>query len=224
MPLNLFMLKCKLIIFDLDGTLLNTFEDLGNSVNYVLKKYGYPLHSMDNYKTFIGNGIDNLLTRSLPEDFADGEKFQCIRKDFVEHYEAHKYDLTRPYEGILNLLRELSEKEIQLAVASNKYDAATKELVARYFGEFEFQAVLGHREDKPKKPNPTIVYDILESTGISNEETLYVGDSAVDMKTAYNSDVRSVGVTWGFRSEEELRENYADFIVHHPREILQIVG
>jgi phosphoglycolate phosphatase len=213
----------KLLIFDLDGTLLNTYEDLGNAVNYVLEKNNFPTYELILYKTFVGNGIDNLLRKCLPPDFSNEKHFQEIRADFVQNYEAHKFDRTHPYEGIMDLLRELNSSGIKLAVASNKYHKATVELVERYFSEINWEVVFGHRENKPKKPDPTIVFDILEISQTSKEETLYIGDSSVDMKTASNAGVKSIGVTWGFRTEEELRTHQADFIVHHPGEILGII-
>lgn len=217
------MQTIKLLIFDLDGTLLNTYEDLGNAVNYVLEKNNFPTHELILYKTFVGNGIDNLLKRCLPSDFEDEMHFMQIRQDFVQYYEAHKFDRTYPYEGIMDLLRELNSSGIKFAVASNKYHEATMELVERYFSEINWEVVFGHRENKPKKPDPTIVFDILEIAQTSKEETLYIGDSSVDMKTASNAGMKSIGVTWGFRTEKELRTHQADFIVHHPREILGII-
>lgn len=216
-------MNIQLIIFDLDGTLLNTYEDLGNAVNHVLAKYNFPIHELILYKTFVGNGIDNLLKKCLPTDFSDETLFQAIRKDFVEFYEANKYNQTHPYEGIFDLLRELKSQQIKLAVASNKYHEATVELVTRYFPETEFEVVFGHRIDHPKKPDPQIVHDIVEITGISKQQTLYVGDSSVDMLTAQNAGIQSIGVTWGFRSEKELRDHQADYIVHQPDEILELL-
>ncbi|MET3731170.1 HAD-IA family hydrolase [Moheibacter stercoris] len=216
--------KIKLIIFDLDGTLLNTYEDLGNSVNYVLAKYGFPTHELELYRTFIGNGIDNLLKTCLPENFHDEVKFQQIRKEFVTHYEAHKYDLTRPYDGIQELLQELQAREFKLAIASNKYHEATVNLVKRYFPSISFDVVLGHRIGEAKKPNPSILMQIMNETQINQEKTLFVGDSGVDMMTASNADVKSIGVTWGFRTEEELRNHAASKIIHQPLNLLKLIN
>jgi len=213
-----------LIIFDLDGTLLNTLEDLADSVNFILSENDFPDHPLEDYKTFVGRGIDDLLRRSLPKDFENPEKFMQIRRNFVEHYEAHKFNKTKPYDGILDLLDELIQSNIQLAVASNKYHAATVELVGRYFAKIPFVAAFGHRKDKLKKPAPQIVEDILQIAKTGKENTLYVGDSSVDMKTAKSAGVKSIGVTWGFRSEEELKENGADFIIHHPKELMEVLG
>lgn len=209
----------ELIIFDLDGTLLNTYKDLGNAVNHVLAKYDFPTHDLEAYKTFVGNGIDDLLQQCLPIDFTKKVDFQTIRNEFVEFYEANKFNLTEPYEGIIDLLHELNDRNIQLAVASNKYHEATVELVDKYFSEIKFKVVFGHRKNKPKKPNPTIVLDILEQTKMRADKTMFIGDSSVDMQTAINANVKSIGVTWGFRSEEELRKNGANYIITHPSEI-----
>lgn len=209
----------ELIIFDLDGTLLNTYKDLGNAVNHFLAKYEFPTHDLEDYKTFVGNGIDDLLQQCLPIDFAKKVDFQTIRNEFVKFYEANKYNLTEPYEGIIDLLHELNDRNIQLAVASNKYHEATVELVDKYFSEIIFKVVFGHRKNKPKKPNPTIVFDILEQTKVHADKTLFIGDSSVDMQTAINANVKSIGVAWGFRSEKELRDSGANYIVHHPSEI-----
>lgn len=216
-------MKKNLVIFDLDGTLLNTYEDLGNAVNYVLAKYNYPTHDLIAYKTFIGNGIDNLLKTCLPSEFSNEELYAFIRKEFVNYYEANKYNLTHPYEGIMDLLQELESKSIKLAIASNKYHEATVELTNRYFPEIKFDLVLGHRTNEPKKPDPKILLDILNQTQSTKEQSFFVGDSSVDMKTAHYAKIESIGVTWGFRSEEELRNHQADYIVHQPNEILKFI-
>lgn len=216
-------MKKNLIIFDLDGTLLNTYEDLGIAVNYVLETYHFPTHDLNAYKTFIGNGIDNLLKTCLPKDFSDEKLFQIIRKDFVEFYEGNKFNHTHIYDGILELLYELKSKNIKLAIASNKYHEATVELVNRYFSEIQFDVIFGHRQDEPKKPDPKILLDILTQTNFSDSEAIFVGDSSVDIKTAHNANIESIGVTWGFRSEQELRNHQADFIVHQPSQILEFV-
>ncbi|MEG1793581.1 MAG: HAD family hydrolase [Rikenellaceae bacterium] len=213
----------KLVIFDLDGTLLNTIKDLGVSANYVLGRRGYPQHELSKYRYFVGNGIAKLLERALPEECRTKENVIDIKKDFMDYYSAHKADFTVPYQGIVPLLKELKEKGISLAVASNKYNSATTELITHYFGSGFFDFVYGQREGIAVKPDPTVVFDILKDAGLPKEDALYVGDSGVDMQTALNSGVRSVGVTWGFRDREELSANGACHIVDHPSEILQIV-
>ena len=213
----------KLVIFDLDGTLLNTIDDLATSTNYALQCAGYPQHDLFAYRYFVGNGINKLIERALPYDKKTESEIARLRKDFVEYYGKHMCDLSRPYEGIVSLLEALQERGIALAVASNKYQEATRKLIARFFPQIDFAVVFGQREGIPVKPDPAIVYDILRVTGVEKEETLYVGDTNVDMTTAINSGVRSVGVTWGFRPQLELEESGAKAIVHHPDEILSLL-
>lgn len=216
--------EMKLVIFDLDGTLLNTINDLATSTNYALRKFGYPEHEPADYRYFVGNGITKLVERALPEWARHEEQITQVKAEFVAYYSVHKSDLTVPYPGISELLEKLQQQQIKLAVASNKFDQATGELVHHYFGDRLFSIVLGQREGIPVKPNPAIVNDILEQTGVSRDEVLYVGDSGVDMQTARNAGVKSVGVTWGFRSRQELEENGALFVADQPAEILKICG
>jgi len=214
----------KLVIFDLDGTMLNTIDDLANSCNYILKKYNLPIHSVEKYKTFVGNGVKKLIERALPKEKINEEFVEKLHMKFVEYYSQHFEEKTVPYEGILKLLKDLSKKEVKLAVASNKFNSATRSLVKKYFREFEFSSVLGQREGIPIKPNPQIVYDVMnESDIIDKQEVIFVGDSGEDMKTATNAGIDSIGVLWGFRSKEELKENGAKHIVEKPENILDIL-
>ena len=213
----------KLVIFDLDGTLLNSLEDLAASTNYALRRHGYPEHELSAYRYFVGNGIDKLLERALPESVRTHENMLKIKEDFVVYYAVHKADFTAPYAGIPELLGELKKQGMLLAVASNKYHEATVVLIPEYFGEGLFDFVFGQREGVPIKPDPTIVFDIIKAAGVKKEEVLYVGDSGVDMQTAVNSGVTSIGVTWGFRDQRELLDNGACHIVNHPSEILEVI-
>lgn len=206
----------RLVIFDLDGTLLNTIDDLAASTNYALQLHGYPVHKPEEYRFFVGNGITKLIERALPEEARSENIVQAVRKEFVAYYQQHKTDLTRPYPGIPELLQGLKSEGVLLAVASNKYHEGTVELVEHYFGKDLFAVVLGHRENVPPKPDPAIVYEILRQTDIDKADTLYVGDSGVDMQTAANSGIRSIGVTWGFRPRRELEENGASQILEEP--------
>ncbi|WP_297928966.1 HAD family hydrolase [uncultured Coprobacter sp.] len=214
----------KLVIFDLDGTLLNTIRDLAGSTNYALRQCGFPEHETDAYNYFVGNGINKLFERALPEGERTSENIGRMRAFFLEHYTQNNTCLTVPYPGIPELLRELDHKGMALAVASNKYQEGTEKLVHHYFKDIVFSAVFGQREGIPVKPDPTIVKEILRVSGVSERETLYVGDSGVDMQTAAAATVISVGVTWGFRSREELIENGACHIVDSPAEILRLIG
>lgn len=213
----------KLVIFDLDGTLLNSIDDLGDSCNYILEKHGFPLHPLEAYRFFVGNGVAKLVERALPEDKRDSQFVEKIRQEFVAYYSLHAEDKTAPYDGIMDLLKGLSSEEVMLAVASNKFIAGTTALVKKYFGDFKFVSVLGQREGIPVKPDPRIVYDIMETSEIGKDEILYIGDTATDMLTAANAGVKSVGVEWGFRPKSELIENGADYIVQKPQQILDIV-
>ena len=214
------MQDIKLVIFDLDGTLLNTISDLAHSTNYALKQNGFPEHPVEAYRFFIGNGINKLFERALPENEKTEENVLRIRNTFIPYYDIHNADYTKPYDGIRELLTAMRLKGFTLAVASNKYQSATEKLIKYIFPDIFFIAVIGQREGMPVKPDPTIVYDILKIANVLPEETIYIGDSGVDMQTAANSNITSIGVTWGFRPREELEATGANYIVNHPKEIL----
>jgi len=213
----------QLVIFDLDGTLLNTIADLAHSTNYALQQNGYPIHQTEKYNFFVGNGINKLFERALPEGEKTEENILKIRKAFLPYYDEHNTDYSSPYPGIPELLDKLQQKRIKLAVASNKYQEATQKLIAFYFPHIEFVEVLGQREGVNVKPDPVIICDIVATTGIEKENILYVGDSGVDMQTAINANVTSCGVTWGFRPRTELESFQPDFIVDKAEEILHII-
>lgn len=213
----------KLIIFDLDGTLLNTINDLAVSANHALHQNSYPEHELHEYQFFVGNGITKLIERALPQEVRQESIILKLREEFVQYYQQHKTDLTCPYPGIPELLHELHSSNISLAVASNKYHQGTVELIHHYFGNSLFKIIAGQKENIPAKPHPAIVNNILEQIGISPCQTLYVGDSGVDMQTAKNSGITSIGVTYGFRPRQELKENGACYIVDKPEEIMEII-
>jgi phosphoglycolate phosphatase len=213
----------KLIIFDLDGTLLNTISDLAHSTNHALEKNGFPAHPIEAYKYFVGNGINKLFERALPEGEKTEENITKIRKSFLPYYDNHNTKYTEPYEGVPELLHILKSKGLKMAVASNKYQQATEKLINKYFPEISFTSVLGQREGIPAKPDPSVVFEILKIAGIPTAETLYVGDSGVDMKTAINSGVTSIGVTWGFRPRSELETNGAVYIADSTTDILNLI-
>ena len=213
----------KLVIFDLDGTLLNTIADLATATNQALAHFGYPTHEVPAYNYFVGNGINKLFERALPEKERNEENILKIRSRFVPYYDQHNADLSTPYPGIPELLTALQEKGIAIAVASNKYQAATEKLIKHYFPTIRFTAVLGQREGIPVKPDPTIIPEILSLSRIKKEDTLYVGDSNVDMQTAHNAQVEVAGVAWGFRPVSELEAFHPDHIVHKAEEIVQLI-
>ncbi len=214
----------RLAIFDLDGTLLNTIGDLAHAANYALASCGYPTHEIADYTMFVGNGIAKLLERALPESERTADNVERMRSYFIPYYTQHNTDYTLPYVGIPRLLNDLQSCGIQLAVASNKYQEATEKLIAHYFPDIRFCAVLGQREGIPVKPDPAIVYDILQLFPVACEEVLYIGDSGVDMSTAEAAGIVSVGVTWGFRSREELHAHHARYLVDTPSQIIDILS
>lgn len=214
----------RLVIFDLDGTLLNTIADLGDAANYALKKNGFPVHSVEKIQSMVGNGIERLLLRALPDGRKDAATLAMVKPDFIEYYDENNCRQTRPYDGIADILTTLQEKGVVLAVASNKYERATFKIIGHFFPDIKWAAIEGQTDTRPVKPDPAIVSDILAKTAIRRDDVLYVGDSATDMLTARNAGVESVGVTWGFRGETELRENGAAHIVESPGEILKYVG
>ena len=209
----------KLVIFDLDGTLLNTISDLGAACNHILENNGYPTHPLEAYRWFVGRGIRNLIVNALAPNALSDEEIDRLLEQFKSYYTAHKTDLTRPYEGINDLLDSLRQTGIHLAVASNKFQQGTEELVRHYWGDQLFDVVLGQREGVSIKPDPQIVHDILAATGIAATDSLYVGDTGIDMQTAANAGVESVGVCWGFRSKEELEAAGACHLINTPAEL-----
>lgn len=213
----------RLIVFDLDGTLLNTIEDLAASTNYALAQCGYPAHDVDEYRYFVGNGIDKLFERALPSEVRSAEEVARMRSFFLPYYDAHNAVHTKPYAGIVELLGCLQAERVAMAVVSNKYQAATVKLIATYFPDIHFVAVLGQRQGVAKKPAPSAVNEVLSLSGTARRDALYVGDSGVDMETARNAGIESVGVTWGFRPEEELRQAGANHVVHTPALLWQCV-
>jgi phosphoglycolate phosphatase len=209
-----------LVIFDLDGTLLNTIEDLGNATNHALQSLGFPVHRIDSYNRMVGNGVTKLLERALPEDARSIRVIEAMRSRFTEYYDQHLSDFTTIYPGVKDLLDELAGRGINIAVASNKYQSAVTKLVDTYFGDLKWASVAGHREGVPTKPDPSVVFGILNDCPTPKANVLYVGDSGIDMETASRACVESVGVTWGFRPRQDLVDHYANHIVSNPDDIL----
>ncbi len=214
----------KLIIFDLDGTLLNTIEDLANSVNYALQSYNFPTHPLEAYNLFIGNGVNKLLERALPEDKRNPDFVSMLKVEFIKHYFAHAEEFTKPYNGISELLSRLQAEGYQLGVASNKVHDATVQLVDKFFPEIKFTAVFGQREGYPVKPNPGILEEIIELAQVEKSDVLYVGDSGVDVATAYNAKVPFSGVLWGFRPRKELEEVGATRFAETTEELYRLIS
>lgn len=210
------------IIFDLDGTLLNTIDDLAAATNHALKALGFPPHGLWVYPTMVGNGVRKLIERALPDDSRTEQHINAALAEFKAYYDEHCCDQTKPYPGITDLLEELSARGINLAVTSNKYESAVARIIAHYFPSANFRAILGNVEGMPRKPDPSIVFKALSMCPTPKDRVLYVGDSGVDMETARRACVESVGVTWGFRPISELQQAYADHIVSTSAQIFDI--
>ena len=211
-----------IIIFDLDGTLLNTIDDLGYACNHALGQTGFPTHPIEAYPAKVGNGINNLIRRALPENERTEENILRVRRFFVPYYDTHNCDYTRPYDGIPQLLSALKTQGHHLAVASNKYQAATEKIVNHFFPDI-FDVILGEREGIERKPNPQIVYDIEKSLSTLSEAVLYLGDSLVDRDTAANAHVPFVACSWGFVPRQTLEQEGIPSIIHHPSELLALL-
>ena len=226
-----------LLIFDLDGTLINTIDDLGQACNHALSACGFPTHKIEDYPRLVGNGINKLIERALPKEHRNEATVLRLREHFVPFYDQHNCDLTRPYDGIPELLHELKLQGHTLAVASNKYQAATEKIVAHFFPN-TFDIVLGERAGIPRKPDPQIVWDICsalsnktdgsELCGVVQHSSalscLYVGDSLVDAATAKAANLPFVACTWGFCTKEQLQTAQPNYMVNHPSEILALLS
>ena len=210
-----------IVIFDLDGTLLNTIDDLGYACNYALERTGYPTFPIEEYPAKVGNGINNLIRRALPETERTEENILRVRAHFVPYYNAHNCAFTRPYKGIPELWATLKAQGHLLAVASNKYQAATEKIVEHFFPGL-FDVVFGEREGIERKPNPQIVYDIVSKLSPLNAKcsSLYIGDSLVDRDTAQNAHVPFVACSWGFVPRETLLREGVTRIIDSPEEVI----
>ncbi|MBQ9440355.1 MAG: HAD family hydrolase [Paludibacteraceae bacterium] len=214
----------SLVIFDLDGTLLNTIDDLASAANFTLSNYGYPLFSVEEYKYKVGNGIRKLVERALPEQHRTTQEIDDAMAIFMPYYELHKADKTQPYSGISELLQNIQTQGIGIAVATNKAQTAVEGLMLHYFPAIHFTAIMGQTDKRPIKPNPASVNEIMSIAAVSPAETLYIGDSDVDMQTAINANVDACAVTWGFRKRQELEFYNPKHIVDDPSQILEIVS
>ena len=210
----------KAVIFDMDGTICDTIEDLATATNYAMQELGFPAHTIDEYKYMVGNGIPNLIYKALPEDKKDMK--EKAREIMLSYYKDHFADKTYPYDGIIPMLTTLKEQGFRLAVCTNKAHHMALVVAEKFFDRF-FEIVYGQREGHPLKPDPAQALEILDTFGLTPAETLFVGDSGVDMQTAKNLGAVAVGVEWGFRTADELKENGADYIVSAPQDILEII-
>ena len=212
-------MKYQLAIFDLDGTLLNTLEDLADSVNYIMNQFGYPERTLAEVRSFVGNGIRKLIERSAPQD-TPAEEIDRMFELFKEYYGAHCADKTKPYDGIMMLLEKLQEQGVKLAVVSNKADYAVKALCEQYFPGC-FDEAVGERAGIARKPAPDTVNEVLKNLQMEKKQAVYIGDSEVDVQTAKNAGMECIAVDWGFRNREILKEAGAETIVSTPAELLK---
>ena len=208
-------------VFDLDGTLLDTLEDLYLATNHALTRHGLPCRSRDEVRLFVGNGVEMLIRRAVPAG-TDGETTLAVLADFKTAYAAICEDHTRPYDGILDMLTALREREIRVAVVSNKFDAATKQLCAKYFGDL-VEVAIGERAGVRKKPAPDTVYEALKELGVTLEGAVYIGDSDVDIQTARNCGMPCISVTWGLRDKGFLRQSGAETLVDTPESLPGVI-
>ena len=212
----------KAVIFDLDGTLVDSLGDLCDSTNFALRKFGFPEHEREKFNYFVGDGMPKLIERAIPKESFNEQIHKKVLSAFMDRYREHYLDKTAPYEFIPEAIEQLFSAGIKIAVVSNKVDEMTQKIVSKFFcGKVSF--VSGKREDFPLKPNPASTLDIIRKLGVAPCECAFVGDSGMDMLTAKNAGCIAVGVLWGFRTREELLENGAEYLLENPSEIAPLI-
>lgn len=215
--------RINTVIFDMDGTVLYTLDDLKTATNVILRQYGYPERSLDEVRQFVGNGIRKTIERAVPADVAENQELiDLMFTDFQKYYDVHCLDETRPYDGILELMDTLKAKGYKMAIVSNKVDTAVKELNQHFFGD-RVPVAIGERPGVKKKPAPDTVFAALEELGSTKEESVYIGDSDVDFNTALNSDMPCISVLWGFRDRDFLESMGASTFAQKPEDILGLL-
>lgn len=216
-------MKKNILIFDLDGTLLNTLEDLADSTNFALRKFNYPERTIEEVRNFVGNGVAKLIERAIPEGLNNPNFENCLQT-FKENYSQNMYNKTAPYNGIIEMLEKLRAHNCKIAVVSNKFDAAVKELCQKYFPNL-IDIAIGENEVAgiKKKPAPDTVFQVLKKLNCDKSEAIYLGDSEVDIMTAENSGIPCISVTWGFKDEDFLKRHNAQIIVNKPQEIIDFI-
>ena len=205
-------------IFDLDGTLLATLNDLAASTNYALRTHDMPERTIDEVRRFVGNGVKKLMERAIPDGLSNPD-FEATYADFRKHYMQHSLDTTQPYPGVMDVLAELKRRGKHIAVVSNKFYAATQELCRHFFGDY-VEVAIGERENIRKKPAPDTVVEALRQLGVGKNGAVYIGDSDVDIDTAHNSGLPCISVLWGFRDREFLLEHGATILISKPAQLL----
>src|SRR6056297_2946169 len=216
-------MSLQTIAFDLDGTLLYTLEDIAYAANHVLSKYGFPLYKLDDYRHFVGDGVYMLVSRALPESYRNEALIQKFIEDFSLIYDKQWNKNTRPYPGIQELLKELKQRGLKLAILSNKPDRFTQLCIKEFFSDIHFDLVLGQREDLPIKPDPDLSIFFLTNLQSSPDKTLFVGDTEVDILTAINGDMIPAGVLWGYRGRKELKKAGASFWFENPSDLIALI-
>ncbi|MBQ8014912.1 MAG: HAD-IA family hydrolase [Clostridia bacterium] len=214
-------MKYDAVVFDLDGTLTDTLEDLKNSVNYAMCEFGFPERTLEEVRAFVGNGVKRLVYLSVPENTEKAVADKCLAV-FKEHYKNNSLVKTKPYDGIIPMLEELKKQGVKIAVVTNKMHEAAEDIV-RIFFDGLVDITVGQTDGIAQKPQPDAVYLALGKLGISKEKAVYVGDSEVDCITAKNAKIPCIGVTWGFRDKSVLAENGADCIINKPQEIFDMI-
>lgn len=213
-------MKFKAVLFDLDGTLLNTLDDLADSTNSVLKEYGYPVHATEGYRYFVGDGFDKLIERTLPDNRRDEnnirEAVDRLKKVYGERWAVK----TKPYDGIPELLDRIADIGLKMVVLSNKPDEATKEVVAHFLSRWDFEIVRGARPSIPNKPDPAAALEIAGQLNLTPPDFFYLGDTVIDMQTAASAKMYAVGVLWGFREAAELIQGGARMLISHPHDLM----
>jgi len=213
----------KAVIFDLDGTLLNTIEDITDSMNASLREQGLEPYTVEDYKYFVGDGVDNLVKKLMKNRLGDDKVHALVRAGYMAEYAQRQHDKTKPYPGIMALLKRLNEQSVLVNVLSNKPDPDTQTVIKYYFPQIRFANVCGKKPGYEVKPDPRSVLEMIDQMHLSKAEVLYVGDTYTDMMTAKNAGLTSVGVLWGFRKVDELMQGDAHYIIKHPKEILAIL-
>lgn len=211
------------VIFDLDGTLLDTVQDIANAMNNVLERHGFPLHDIASYRHFIGNGIPKLVYRALPLEISESVHYQKVVSEVLDEYSKHLDGYTKLYTGIDELLTELIKRGVRLAILSNKDDSFMDEVVDAYFSKWQFEVVFGARANTPVKPDPYSALEIAEIMGLQPAEFIFLGDTSVDMHTAQNAGMYALGAAWGFRGREELYANGAQAVIDLPTDLLKLL-
>ena len=216
------MRKYDTIIFDMDGTLLNTIEDIADCVNYILKKYGYPEKTYSQIRNYVGNGSERLMEQALPKGRNNPDFEKCL-KEYIHYYLENNNNKTSPYEGIMGLLEELTQKNYKIAIVSNKNDDNIKELNKIYFSDY-IKTAIGESKDVKRKPAPSMVFNAMKELKSNIGNSVYVGDSEVDIDTAKNAGIVCVSVCWGFRDKKFLEKHGAEYLIGEPYELLEFLG